>query len=104
VAQNLKSKQYIYLRDKMYKASTVYKRTNVRKEHFFTYYEKYQEKNYNKGKLMCVMAKIKKNNQHMNILTINPLHFSTFLQVEAMWHVQFYAQSLHFTMLSALIY
>lgn len=29
VAQHLKSKQYIYLRDKMYKASTVYKRKKM---------------------------------------------------------------------------
>lgn len=69
----------------MYKASTVYKRENVRKGHFFTNSEKYQEeKNYNKGKLMCAMAKKKQNKQNMNIITIKHLHFSTFLQVEAM--------------------
>ncbi len=50
----------------MYKAGTVYKRENVRKGHFFTNSEKYQEeKNYNKGKLMCAMAKkIKAKYEH----------------------------------------
>jgi len=43
----------------MYKASTVYKRKKMWEKGKL--YEKYQEeKNYNKGKLMCAMAKIKK--------------------------------------------
>jgi hypothetical protein len=51
----------------MYKESTVYKRKKSEKRAFlYKLYEKYQEeKNYNKGKLMCAMAKkIKAKYEH----------------------------------------